>query len=48
LTYDKGQGTYETRVLGDVAMVDLDHELLSGYAEAVGAAEELHLVAARG
>lgn len=48
LTYDKGQGTYEARILDDVATSTLDHELLGEYADAVGATEGLHLLAARG
>lgn len=48
LTYDKGQGTYETRVVSDVAFDDLDAQLLQQYATAVGAQDPVRLLEARG
>lgn len=48
LTYDKGQGTYETRIVGDVSEIELDRELLTEYAEAVGTTDAMHLLEARG
>ena len=48
LTYDKGQGTYETRTVSDIAFVDLDEQLLQQYANAVGAPDPRRLLEARG
>lgn len=47
-TYDKGQGTYETRLIHDTQSVDLADALLESYAEAVGAADPHALLEARG
>lgn len=48
LTYDKGLGTYETRLVSDAQAVDLADTLLDSYAEAVGAADPHALLEARG
>jgi ATP-dependent DNA helicase RecG len=48
LTYDKGQGSYETRYAGYIATIELDHDLLDQYAESVGTKDAMHLLEARG
>lgn len=48
LTYDKGQGTYETRLLGADDPCPLDEVLLHQYAQAVGAPDPVRLLEARG
>ena len=48
LLYDKGQSSYETRVLSGAHLDDLDHNLLDSYAVAVEAADPIRLLRARG
>lgn len=48
LLYDKGQSSYETRVLPDADPEDLDRALLASYAEAVESPDPMRLMQARG
>lgn len=48
LIYDKGQASYETRVVPGASLDDLDHEPLLAYAEALGSPDPLRLLQARG
>ena len=48
LLYDKGQATYETRLIPEATVAHLDHEPLQAYAGAVGAPDPLRLLEARG
>lgn len=48
LLYDKGQATYETRVLPDVGLERVDTTLLEQYATAVGARDARRLLHSRG
>ena len=48
LLYDKGQSSYEARVLPDAQLDDLDRDLLSSYANALGAPDPVRLLGARG
>jgi ATP-dependent DNA helicase RecG len=47
LLYDKGQSSYETRVVSGAHLGDLDHSLLDSYAAAVGSADAMRLLEAR-
>ncbi len=48
LTYDKGQSSFESSIVAGVEFHDLDAELLSTYASAVGHREPNRLLLARG
>lgn len=48
LLYDKGQASYEARVLSETSVEDLDESLVEDYAEAVKAPDPLRLMQARG
>ncbi len=48
LLYDKGQSTYESRVLPGVGVADLDPDLLSSYGEALNHPDPERLLVARG
>jgi len=48
LLYDKGQATYETRLVLDADIGDVDKELLDQYATAIGAPDPKRLLQARG
>ena len=48
LLYDKGQASYETRLVPEAAVDDLDQEPLQAYTRAVGARDPLRLLQARG
>jgi ATP-dependent DNA helicase RecG len=48
LLYDKGQASYETRVLRDADIKDLEMPLVEDYAHAVKAPDALRLLRARG
>jgi ATP-dependent DNA helicase RecG len=48
LLYDKGQASYEAQSLKGTSQALLDHELLKGYADALGHPEATRLLVARG
>jgi ATP-dependent DNA helicase RecG len=48
LLYDKGQASYETRLVPDTTIDDLDSAPLTAYARAVGSPDPLRLLQARG
>jgi ATP-dependent DNA helicase RecG len=48
LLYDRGQGSYEGRVVESAGSADLDHNLLIGYAQALGHPDPERLLVARG
>jgi ATP-dependent DNA helicase RecG len=48
LLYDKGQASYETRMVGHTSVDDLDKSLVDDYAEAVKAPDAFRLLQARG
>ncbi|WP_320668543.1 ATP-binding protein [Patulibacter defluvii] len=48
LTYDKGQASFESRVLPEVGLPDVDVELLADYAAAIGSSDGLQVLRARG
>lgn len=48
LAYDRGQGTYETRLVGPAHAIHLDDRLLGHYATALGASDPHGVLAARG
>ncbi len=48
LLYDRGHGSYEGRVVDEASFSDLDHNLLIGYAQALGHPDPERLLRARG
>jgi ATP-dependent DNA helicase RecG len=48
LLYDRGHGSYEGRVVDEASQDDLDHDLLSRYATALGHPDPERLLRARG
>jgi ATP-dependent DNA helicase RecG len=48
LLFDKGQATFETRLLEDFDPRDSDEELLASYADAVGHPDAIRILSARG
>jgi ATP-dependent DNA helicase RecG len=48
LLYDRGHGSYEGRVVDSTSFGDLDHNLLVGYARALGHPDPERLLVARG
>jgi len=48
LLYDRGHGTYESRLVEGASLADLDSQLLGDYAAALGASDPITLARARG
>jgi ATP-dependent DNA helicase RecG len=48
LLFDRGQGSYESRLVDRATLDEIDHNLLDAYASALGAPDALRLLNARG